>query len=340
MNEKILFAMVLSIFLVAANAGSASGQNSDSSTSRSELASYMATSKVNWEALRKYDVMFRTDVFRDEAISPGYIETTFERLIFDWEQERCLYVKRGDRETLSGKTIEKVAIGCVVKDGVVRAFRAPGRATAPISFKLIKEVLDERRVPDLRLTMFLRRRLPENGVWIDDRVSAYDIFPKQAETVKRLPAAENHVGYKLQFSNGVGYAWSFSLDNLMPVDGRWSTSPVDDPDAEKLLCKESYKWEEIGGLLLPVAIVSEYHELEFPRDIQLNLETFAEHAIQATTEYDTRFAWISVNEEIEDKMFDFATMDSPSEFLSLTDPLSQGVPLLSDGNESKRKKVD
>ncbi len=39
-------------------------------------------------------------------------------------------------------------------------------------------------------------------------------------------------------------------------------------------------------------------------------------------------------------MFDFATMDSPSEFLSLTDPLSQGVPLLSDGNESKRKKVD
>lgn len=289
---------------------------------RGELQSYLAANQANWEALRKFDVLIRTDTLSTHANSE-LVETIFERMVFDWESERFLYARRGERETIEGSNVETMNVGFIESNGMVRSYRHPGRPKPPLRVESRFEVFDRHRVSDLRLTIFLKHgRGPYT--WRRDHISAYDTFVREAESVTRGLGGDDAVSYSAKFKNQVGYTWKFDTSSLMAHDAKWH---IDTDDRRRVMGHERLWWKENNGIWLPDTISGEYTDFAIPKGVEVNADSASKHGYEIAINRDVRFEWIKVNEELDDKTFDFGSLDSVSEFMKSTDPLSLGVPL-------------
>lgn len=315
-----------SLLMIAASIHSPGNVWCQGEEPRTELASYLAASQANWEAVRQFDVMIRTDTVRDSPLDTGFVETTFERVIFDWDANRFLFAKRGTREFMDGRGLESLRQAILVKDGYARTFRAPGRATRLRPVENRGEVFDRYGVPDVRLTMFLQLGQAQVGLWTKDRHLSFDTFAKQAKTVSRIAGQSDADEFMMRFNNGVGYRWKFDTSKLVPSEGEWNVKNRDLP--VRVLGREKYEWDELDGVMLPQQVLGEFWEVEVPTG--LSREEAQKRMVPVVTNRDVRFVWISVNDEFADERFDFEQLDSLSNFFTLTDPVTQGVPLLAE----------
>jgi len=324
---RIACLLILSSCFVATwlNTRSAMGQDP-----RLELTSYLSANQAYWNSVRQFDVLVRTDVMRPPAISSGYVETSFERFKFDWETERFLYAKQGRRTLLSGDETQTVGKGLIIRDGFVRSFRNPTQAFAPTRVTDRNKEFDSLRIPDLRLTLFVDAGRG-GGTWTDGKITMFETSSRAAEVVQRGAVEEDVVSLTLRFENRVGYTWTFDRETLCPRKGTWFLKK---PDGDHMVFgTENYRYEDDQGIPLPISVVGEFLEHEFPRGIEVTKENVTQHLQRFQVNRDMRFAWISVNRPIPDEEFDFALMDSISDFLKLADPVAQGLPML--GDEAK-----
>lgn len=294
---------------------------------RSDLLSHLQARKANWESLVSFDVLFRTDLLRGPAVSSGHVETTFERLVLDTVNNRCLYVKSGERERLTGGDQAKLGMGFILSNRNVRSFKSPGVANKVQRVQSQSKLFDQFGVPDLRLVMFMKHGREGNTVWQDDRFSAFETFARQAVSVQRRMTVDGPL-LSMAFKNGVGYQWQFDSRKLVPKNATWR---IQKPDGTwKQLGREEYEWSESNGIQLPLTISSQFVEPEFPDGMEPTPELIKKHLIESQINRDVQFAWISVNKTLPEERFDFDQLNSVSEFLALTDPVEQGVPVLTD----------
>lgn len=313
---------------------------------RQELASYLEAHRANWESLRRFDVLVRTDEFREPSTVPGRTETVFERIAMDWEQKKFLYAASGRRESLAeGRPTETLDTGFVVSGGRFRTFRPSSRHLPAQEFERVEQVFDSHKMPDLRLLMFMSLGRGSSRPWTDNRSNYFRVFPQTAETVRLLSSSDGRVKFEAFFDNNAGSRWSFDTGTLDPIVAEWL---VEDPDSGEILKvgEEEYRWTTIASIRLPEVVEGNYRVRQPtipPREIlaipkeELTPEKVKSLYRDSLVNRDMRFSWLAVNEELPEDLFVLSQVDDPTSFLRLCNPKVHGAENLIDVVETSSK---
>ncbi len=314
-----------------------------------ELTSYFDLHHTNWESIPRFDVLCRTDRMREPGLSAGYTETTFERIIADWDSDRVLYAKASTRKSLDESIpAESIETGFVLKDGRYRSFKLPQRKLSPRIVIRKETVFDDHRMPDFRILMFMKVSRGSPMTWTENKANALRIYPQQATGIKSHGIADGGIRFDMVFSNSAGFKLDFNADQLMPVRSQWYVKPN---EKKKLLVvgTEQLTWHESDGVFVPTNVLGEFRDRQFQfsfeqmnekiRQMQQAQKTREEikkamddMTIDVTEFRDMRFHWISINQPIPEDRFDFTLIDDPKKFVSMTDPAVIGAKNLVDAS--------
>jgi len=320
---------------------------------REELVSYLELHESNWASIKRMDVLVRTDTSREPAALPGFTETTHERIILDWDANRFTYVRVASRFSLGSKEKkESVETGFVIKDGKYRSFLASKRNQPSKQLGSFEQVFDEHRMPDLRISMFMKVSHGSSRTWTEHKANVFHVHPQQATRIKSLGNVIGQLRYEMLSANHAGLRWNFDLEQLMPVRTEWF---IESPkgDQSQIVGTEILKWSNIGGIFVPITIQGDFvdrQNLISPEEMQSRLaklppgeqtpEAMAKVAagffVDATECRDMRLHWAAVNKKLRDEYFDFDLIDKPDKFVLLANPVTLGASELLDQSNSKR----
>lgn len=297
---------------------------------RLDLLSYMDAYEANWNGLRSWDAVCRTEVLVEPGVAKPRVEVAVERLIADFENNRFLFCRTFERQALSDEE-EAVLMedGFILRDDLLYRFQS-GRWGDPEPAADYQQVLDAYRVPDWRLVLLMHNARGNFRPWSHRNEELLQALPLQSESVQAIPLRGAQVGYELFESNGTGGRYVFQTESLMPTEVTWMNR---DPkraekgmDAIVVLGKEQFAWERSAARYVPTEVTGNYIDRQFVGDVErlrtLDFESMSKEEIEAlyidvNLTRDMRFRWFSVDQPIKPSVFDVHSYAEPADFVAL-----------------------
>jgi hypothetical protein len=284
------------------------------------------------------DVCVRTETTQEPAAHSGFTTIANERFVFDWEQNRFIYARSGERSSM-GDDAKRMTeeVGFIVKDGVVRKSTLSDSLQDLNQLSDVNKLFDEFQVPDLRLTMFPRLNQGRSLPWGRRFESRFDWTAQETKDVNSLGlTADGSIRFSVFDERKRGSRYEFDATSLLPKRTEIISELVrlDNSDQPHIIDREDYQWTSINSIHVPTEILGEYLERQTSAsgpDLERLLSEAKDLAAvkamfqDAKGTRDVKFHWFSVNEDFEDDRFEFSRLDNPSEFVRIADPNVNGA---------------
>jgi len=286
----------------------------DDAKNRNEAESLISGYMSNLEAIESFELVWRREA--EWVGSDGAIESTLTigRLILDPEKNRCMSVKHDIRTLIVPSDVEAVdskweAVVAVVFDGKVaweRRFPHDVGRIKPEFDKVLSEV-DSPMINAIGLGGF-PVTYQESG-----RLRRYHDWLRQGKAGFRLINGEtNTPSISLDHPGETFFERIVvTLDSEKLVAKTYRCSSMSRVNSDVVpTCSESYEFQEKSHLQLPAKIIGERR-----RSGTLNDKSF-----RGTETYEVDFHWISVNEKLDDSLFEAQILHDGNQLLRLVDP--------------------
>ena len=274
-----------------------------------ELADVRSTVIANAETWRQFDLLMRSETFvlnSDVTIEKKEgSRTIFTRLSVDFDREQCFCFMSGVGQS-SDERFDRVGI---CNNGTTGYREFPGGASNLQSG--ITQLLHRMYVPDLRCLALCdypasfqvdssfdgfeyQRRMGPNGSPDNSKFKFKSTTMKDAV---ELTLEGKHVAFKYRFIPKTN----------MPLGIKSFRVATDPWTLEK---QEDFQWQEKEGIFLPTEIGRDF---PYSRKIDGKLVPFRKAEI-------VQIHWLSLNQPLDQKLFELATVNDISKLRKLIDP--------------------
>lgn len=318
-----LFFGLLLIALVFWRQSVAPAQENDSAISLLKMA------EINCAALQRYDVLMRIDEFQDNPDGTYVSETTFQRLLIDLEHKKAARFARMSREQVTEDKGEESFNGIAATlisntNAISRRWPdQPAKSTHP-SFP---SALWQRNLFPLNLAGYFDYPPSVRGIDLDATKTIDSLFDqvwgklKIASVAKEMRNSES--GLLTGFTIGPVPFGRSDMEEFSEINvGEETQMPTErqvvyyKTNRRSLGPKNSYKWEEMDGYVVPSEIFSE--TLFLPSTQQDSIPK------PGTLTTRIRIEWLSINTELDLTYFEERILLNVERVRKATDPAELG----------------